>query len=187
MDFYEVDDCLAAAGALGSPAELQGMLCGRLCSGNILTEQDLMATTAEFLTLEDDGLQSVAELARNIHDELRIQLLDGQLGLSLLLPEDDEEMPRRLGALGEWCQGFLVGLGQGGLSDPAQLTPEVHEILEDLTAIAQVDDEAEMAVEDDGDEADYTELVEYVRVVVMTLYEELANSGGDKPAEPTLH
>lgn len=187
MDFYEVGDRLAAAGALGSPAEFQGMLCGRLCGGKALAEQDLMALTADFLALEDDGLQLVAELVRSIHDELHSQLVDGQLGLRLILPEDDEDMRRRLAALGDWCQGFLVGLGQGGLGDPNQLTPEINEILHDLTAIAQVDDEADMAVEDEEDESDYTELVEYVRVMAMTLYEELAEPGEREPLRPTLH
>ncbi len=187
MDFYEVGDQLAAAGALGSPAEFQGMLCGRLCGGAGLSDPDLMSVTAEFLGLEDDGLQQLAELVRSIHDGLRVQLSDGQLGLRLLLPEDDEDMARRLGALGDWCQGFLVGLGQGGLTDPARLTAEVNEALQDLAAIARVDDEAEMAVEDEDDEADYTQLVEYVRMVAMSLYEELSDPDAAQPRAPTLH
>lgn len=187
MDFYEVGDSLATAGALGGPAELQGMLCGRLCSGITLAEPELMALAADFLALEDDGLQQVADLVSGIYDQLRVQLAGGQLNLRLLLPEDDESMPRRLTALGDWCQGFLVGLGQGGLGAPGQLTPEVNEILQDLAAIAQVDDDLDESLESEDDEAAYAELVEYVRIVAITLYEELADAEASEPVKPTLH
>jgi len=188
MDFYEVGDRLAAAGALGSPAEFQGMLCGRLCGGP-LPEADLMALSADFLAIEDDGLQLIADLIRSLYENLRKQLVGGQLGLRLLLPEDDEDMNRRLGALGDWCQGFLVGLGQGGIDAPHQLTQELNEVLHDLAAIARVDDEAELAVEDQSDESDYTELVEYVRVVAMMIFEELTEPdvAAGQPVPPTLH
>lgn len=184
MDFYEIGDRLAAAGALGGPAELQGMLCGRLCAGAALAEQELMALVADFLALEDDGLQLVAGLVRDIHDQLRFQLAGGQLDLRLMMPEDDESMARRLTALGDWCQGFLVGLGQGGLGAPGQLTPEVNEILQDLAAIAQVDDDLDESVENEDDEVAYAELAEYVRIVAIALYEELADP---ETVKPTLH
>lgn len=187
MDFYEVGDSLAAAGALGGPAELQGMLCGRLCGGIALAEPELLALAADFLALEDDGLQQVAVVVKDLHDQLRAQLVGGQLNLRLMLPEDDETMTRRLTALGDWCQGFLVGLGQGGLGAPGQLTPEVNEILQDLAAIAQVDDDVDESVEDEDDEAAYAELVEYVRIVAITLHEELADPDAPEPVKPTLH
>ena len=57
-----------------------------------------------------------------------------------LLPADDESLDDRTAALGEWCQGFLYGLGAGrAVPDPDTLKGEAAEVLRDITEITHVD------------------------------------------------
>jgi uncharacterized protein YgfB (UPF0149 family) len=59
------------------------------------------------------------------------------------------------------------------LPQPEHLSTEAAEIIHDLTAITQVGIDTEASVEDN--EQAYTELVEFVRVGVQLLFEELAD------------
>ena len=89
-----------------------------------------------------------------------------------LLPSDAQSLESRTAALAQWCQGFLYGLGSGSIPDVGGLPGDVGEIVRDLTEITR-------AGVDDGDgeesnEGAYAELVEFVRVGVQLLFEELA-------------
>ncbi len=97
---------------------------------------------------------------------------DGVLGFQPLLPADDEPIGERTLALGEWCQGFLYGLGAGvAVPDPAALQGEAAEVLRDMTEITHVDVDPDDDAE--SNEAAYAELVEFVRVGVQLLYDHL--------------
>ena len=95
--------------------------------------------------------------------------------------DDDAALDERVMALGEWCQGFLFGLGQSGLSNETQLTTEIADVLRDLAAVAQVG--LNETAEDD--EVSYSELVEYVRVAVLLVEAELDDSAHSD--QQTLH
>ena len=87
------------------------------------------------------------------------------------MPDDDDALRERTESLGNWCGGFLSGLGLGGLPDPSQLPEEVAELLDDLGQIARVDFELDDA--DEQEQAAFAEVVEYVRVGVLLINEEL--------------
>ena len=76
----------------------------------------------------------------------------------------------RAEALGLWCQGFVSGLGTG-LGGQSGLSPEGEEFLRDLTEISRVGFDADST--DEADETAYAEIVEYVRVGVVLMGEEL--------------
>jgi hypothetical protein len=90
----------------------------------------------------------------------------------LLLPGDETPVTERATALGQWCQGFLYGLGSSPLPDVDQLPEEVAEIVRDLTALTQIGVDADEPLEES--EQAYAELVEFVRVGVQLLHDELA-------------
>jgi predicted dienelactone hydrolase len=115
-----------------------------------------------------------------------------EVGIPWLLmtgTKDDAPIGDRASALGQWCQGFLYGLGSRPLPDPESLPEQVGEIVRDLTSITQVGvDDSES---DESNEQAYLELVEFVRVGAQLLFEELARYRGD-PAplaatSPSLH
>ena len=49
VNFDDIADAFIRANMSGSPAELHGLLCGRVSGGEHLSEDDLVSTVAEFL------------------------------------------------------------------------------------------------------------------------------------------
>ena len=101
----------------------------------------------------------------------------------LLLPEDEQPIDARTAALAQWCQGFLYGLGAGAVPDASELPGEVGEIVRDLIEISRAGVDA--AQDEESNEAAYAELVEFVRVGVQLLFEELAVAASSRrPPRP---
>ncbi|MCB1811141.1 MAG: UPF0149 family protein, partial [Candidatus Competibacteraceae bacterium] len=98
----------------------------------------------------------------------------------LLLPDDEIELPLRVESLGNWCQGFLAGLGLGGMQNTDNLTSEVKDFLQDVSHIARLGLAAEDG--DEGDEIAYVEIIEYMRAGVLLVSQELQR--GKRPTTP---
>jgi uncharacterized protein YgfB (UPF0149 family) len=142
----------------------------------------------------DETIQQGIRLLETLCALTALQLEDHAFGFNLLVPSDEATLAARTDAVGVWCQGFVSGLGEGGLSLPPHPNPppragegrvgasELTEIIHDLTAMSQVDTSD---VEDsEEEEVAYHELVEYVRVVVMTIYSDIA---ADTKTNRTIH
>lgn len=177
QSFNELQRVLVQSHALTDAAEAHGTLVGTLCA----MPCSLNDWLAEILPEGRADQMSAASL-REIFDSTSGALGDGELGFSPLLPHDDAPIGDRTAALGEWCQGFLYGLGSGALPDPATMQGEAAEVLRDLTEITHVDVDPEDGIE--SNEAAYTELVEFVRVGVQLLYEHLQPLREPRPAGP---
>lgn len=168
IQFDDLCNLLVPLGTINSPAELHGLLCGKLSGGAELTEIHWLLDAVEFL----DFTQAPDEQVRRVLTQLYVtaieQLRDG-FSLKLLLPDDDADLSQRTAALGQWCYGFLTGFGSAGKTDRV-MTDDAEDGLRDLAAIAQI------AVEDgdESDEADYMEVTEYVRQLAASLYLEYA-------------
>jgi uncharacterized protein len=164
--FNDLQRVLIQTHALTDAAEAHGTLVGSLCS----TPCSLVDWLADILP---DGKADAASAAslREIYDATAVGLREGMLQFRPLLPTDDEPLDERTAALGEWCQGFLYGLGAGVRPDPDTLQGEAAEILRDLTEITHVGVDPEDGSE--SNEQAFAELVEFVRVGVQLLYEQL--------------
>ena len=105
----------------------------------------------------------------------------------LLIPQDDSPIQERARALTAWCTGFLYGLGSNGAADPQRLPGELGEIVRDLTEITRADVDAEDGAEEN--EAALAELVEFVRVGVQLVFDELepARTRHEVMSGPVLH
>jgi len=129
-------------------------------------------------------------LLTELHETTRNQLNDPGCEFELLLPDDDDDIEDRVNALGDWCQGFLVGLTLGGVSDFAPLPEDAQEIIQDMVQIARAGASYEIAGSDEDEHA-YAELVEYLRVGVLLINEELQPTRtapvAHNAANPTLH
>jgi uncharacterized protein YgfB (UPF0149 family) len=117
------------------------------------------------------------------------QLEDEKMVFSLLLPDDDTNLGIRANALGLWSQGFLSGLGMGGLTEDSALSPEAHEFLIDINKFAQLGFETDDADDaDEQEEAAYAEIVEYIRVGTLLLHQEARSAQSDPVRSPSrLH
>jgi len=170
--FNDIADAFVRANLMGSPAELHGLLCGRIGGGEQLSEDELVATVAEFLDVAPERVEDLGDMLPELYRFSVGQISSSGFEFSPLLPDDDFSLNERLASLGEWCQGFLFGLGNSGLSVETELTGDIADALGDLASISHVG-----GLEDENDaeedEVSYSELVEYVRVAVLLIYAEL--------------
>jgi len=132
-EFTEIERQLAGSRALTDLPEAHGTLAGALCSSDRLTLEDWLREVFP------DGIAGAAETPMMaVFEWTKHVLQTGQLEFKMLLPDDDEPVAVRAAALGQWCQGFLYGLGSNPIPDIDRLPPEVGEIVLDLTALTQI-------------------------------------------------
>lgn len=169
-DYDTADAAFARAGADTSAAEGHGTLCGMLSVNGALPVDDWLH---ELLPEPQGGDAAAGESRRRLAElfrETRTQLHDPEFGFALLLPSDEEPLVRRVEALGLWCQGFLYGLSVCGVREGDTLPADSAEIVRDLADIAATGFDVRA---DEADESAYGEIVEYVRVGVLLVNEEL--------------
>jgi uncharacterized protein YgfB (UPF0149 family) len=156
---------LAASRELSS-AELHGTVCGMLV-GNVrasgLIDGRVHFSVEDYLELVGADAVTSAEAIEDFAILSLAELDAEDLSFVPLLPEDDAHVASRVEALGEWCAAFLAGMGAVADTDLSEVEAEV---LDDFVAISAVDADV-----DAGNDAErqYMELVEYVRVGVMSL------------------
>lgn len=170
-DYDEVDGALRRADALPDAAETHGMLCGLTCAAGRPDRETWMGQVLS----DTDPANAMVGQCRGVLDQLYQgtmgQLNDSVLDFQLLVPADTDPLPERARALGKWCEGFLFGLGLAGVEITADLPGAVPELLKDMSDISRV--EFDIDSPEEADEAAYAEIVEYVRVGVLLINEEL--------------
>jgi uncharacterized protein YgfB (UPF0149 family) len=195
VTFAEMVRVLEGLGSSVSAAEAHGCLVGALCTSphypmerwleEIIPEEDQRS--------DDDNQQALRLLYADTLNALRGEDME----FEALLPDDDIPLAARASGLSQWCQGFLYGFGTGQALKQAnaaapkqdELPGNVNEILSDLTHIGR----ASVELEGDGNESEeeaYAEVVEYVRVGVQLIHDELipgaaqrAEAGADEADE----
>jgi uncharacterized protein YgfB (UPF0149 family) len=175
-DYTRFQQLLAHEHSLADAAEAHGTLAGCLCGASGYRFEDWLREI-----LPEGRAGSAASALRELYDGTVAALIQPDMQLQLLLPEDSEPLAERTEALAHWCQGFLYGLGAGRITDASELPGEVGEIVRDFTEITRAAVDSEAA--DESNENAYAELVEFVRVGVQLLFEELAVARC--PAAPT--
>ena len=166
-DYAQIQQVLIQAHSLTDAAEAHGTLAGCLCSTVAYRFEDWL------LEILPDGARAVAAPPRYCWNcsAARRGARGGADGFDPLLPEDEEPIECRAAALAAWCQGFLYGLGTSSLTDATRLPGDVGEVVRDLTEITHV--AADSADSLESNEGAFAELVEFVRVGVQLVFDEL--------------
>jgi uncharacterized protein YgfB (UPF0149 family) len=166
-----------AQGNLEAPdlAECHGIACGLLCR---LPDASLDALIRlldklELVKSPGSGLSMALE---DLLNTTRTQLADEEMGFSLWLPNDEEMLEERTMALSQWCSGFLAGLGSSGDETLNAMSDEANDALRDLRQISSAD--VTDTDESDEDETAFAEIVEYIRIVILMIREDLRGPGG---------
>jgi uncharacterized protein len=171
LDYYELGDTLARAQLAADAADCHGLLTGLVCAAGFADPKVWMLQVFDDYNPRDVPQAEAAKQLQAVYEDTLARLNSPDLDFELLLPDDEDPLRERTESLGSWCGGFLSGLGLGGLPDPSQLPEEVAELLDDLGQIARVDFELDDA--DEQEQAAFAEVVEYVRVGVLLINEEL--------------
>ncbi len=176
IHYDEINDALKRIGVEQDSAEVHGTLCGLFCTVGGLSADFWLDNTILPVPEEDaltvDALSNESRaLLTLLFNATEKQLAGQDFEFELFLPDDEAGLYARVEALGHWCQGFLFGLSQGGLTDPAGLPGELPEIVKDLVEISRADS---YELQDNAqDENDYMQLVEFVRVAVQLFVDEM--------------
>lgn len=170
---------LANSGHPVSPAELHGLLLGRSCAGAGFDIDAWLVDAAELLGAAPQD--NVRQALLGLQEMVKGELCGDDVTVVLLLPSDDAPLGERAAAIGQWCQGFLGGFGL--TARESALSAEAMEVLQDLSAIAQVQNALE---ESEDGENDYMEVMEYLRVAPLLLFSECTKPVA-AAAKPSLH
>jgi uncharacterized protein YgfB (UPF0149 family) len=185
VTFREIAAVLESAGSQVAAAEGHGCLCGALCTTADYSIQrwldELIGDEDE--DQDDDSLRDAP--LRLLFTDTNRALRGGEMEFEPLLPDDDEPLEQRANALAQWCQGFLYGFGTGKPVRPDDLNNQVTEILRDVSDMARATVDVGAAGEEE--EGAYAELIEYLRVGVQLIHDELApvRESDDNPDGPT--
>jgi uncharacterized protein len=165
-DYAEVQRSLAHSHALAEAAEAHGQLAGALCALVPYRMEDWLAEILPEASLPN-GADPVLE---TLYEATVASLAGRDMDFDLLIPGEDRPIEERTQALTSWCTGFLYGLGTSA-ADPQRLPGELGEIVRDLTEITRADVDANDTQE--ANESALAELVEFVRVGVQLVFDEL--------------
>ena len=180
-----LDETLRRAGVECDAAECHGALAGLACSEPPVGPEPWLEQVMMELDPDNLHVTECRDALRHVYLACRADLDAAQLPFQPLLPDDEESLSVRASALGRWCQGFLFGLSLGGLPELSLLPGEVSEIITEMSELTRAGVE-ENEDEEQGERA-YAELIEFIRISVHLVREELnALSESQEPA-PTVH
>lgn len=185
LDYAAYSNLFQQLGFGLSPAECHGGLVGLLCAvegiDNARWSQEIFAERAEGVIAQVGDEAAL----RNFYERTVEGLEDVDYGFTLVLPDEGWPLHERAEALSQWCQGFLWGLGLGGIQDQARLPGDVNEVMQDMAEISRLN--FTTAIGSNDDETAYTEIVEYVRMAALLIYEELRLLRGARPDGNAVH
>jgi yecA family protein len=172
IDHDTIESLLKDAGVEISASEAHGVATG-LISGNFDTSLRLM--TGELLdenAPSDTVMQDCKRELTQMHGLIHEQLMSDDFEFKLLLPPDARGMQQRADALVQWCQGFMYGFGVSAKETDRKLSNDAQEALQDIGEFTRLDTLA-VSEDDDEEQEALTELEEYMRVAVMTIYQDM--------------
>ena len=169
VDYNSVNRQLISAGAGVWASESHGFLCGVFCASNNVASaiwQEYLLVGVENSSDFDESFALLTQLAKHVSDEI----LSENMTFTPLLPDDKVSIAERSNSISEWCAGFVSGLGIGRGENKLDLDSEGDEFLQDIISISRMGSSDE---EGDDSEAAYFEVVEYIRVGVIFIYQQL--------------
>ena len=188
LNYQDVTQALERVEVASDAAECQGAMSAVICfAGEAGFAVWLGSHLPEIESAKMDGdalATDTARITELLYRSVCDQLMAGSLEYQLLLPEDDTDLEMRTEAMMHWCQGFLLGLQYVGIADNGRFHEDLAEIIKDITEISQMSlGELDHSEEE---EQSYAELVEYLRVGVMLLWETLS-AQESQSSTSTLH
>ena len=184
-DYDQLSHVLEIFSSVRNPAEAHGTLCGVLGftgdSGKARWIAWLLEDAEPNVPQAREGLSFLDQF----YDRAMDNLCDESWGFQLLLPAEECALSERIRAMAEWCDGFVFGLGFGGVMQEIEQDSEVSELVKDMIEISKIDGAGAVG---EGDESDLVEIVEYVRIGVLNLLEMVRELDLSKrPGEQELH
>lgn len=154
-------------------SQVHGLMSGILC-GKFNQQSEW-----EELVMGEKLSPETREVLQQLYVGSAGQLADFLFEFKLVMPDESEGLAVRAEALSVWCQGFLTGLTAAGIPITEREDSEITECIDDLIEIAKMD--YDEVVDSEEDEEAYAELIEYVRMAAILIYQE--SHEGSKPKQ----
>lgn len=164
---------------IATPSELHAHASGMLVINKETEVENWIKIILEDYSFEGSNTSKLIPVLSALFDFAKDKLQADNYTFTPLLPADENDLSFRLEALSTWCSTFLTGLAYAGLKTHENMHQDVHEFILDLEKIAKVDTSTD---ETQGEEADFVELVEYVKAGTILLYGEFEQKG-DSPRD----
>jgi uncharacterized protein YgfB (UPF0149 family) len=171
-DYSRLEGALNAIGLDLGASEIHGVICGLVCAGTSQTHIDWMTALFEDWPQEDLLAREAREMIGELYYASRDQIAKDDLTFTPFLPDDSQPITARAKALSEWCEGYLYGLGMSGITDQ-QFEGDAREALQDISHFTRLDYESLESGE--ATEQAYAELQEFLKVVTILIWEDLAD------------
>lgn len=162
VEYSEMSAQLEKLGVDHYAPELHGLITGCVCSGY---RGDGVGLLLQWLGEEPDS--GTRDLLDRLFQDTGSMLVDPDLGFQPLVPDESHALAERGKAVTRWCMGFISGFGAAGNYEEDDLEAEVKEVLSDLHKISGM---TEDIPDSEENEADLTEILEYVRVSVLLVF-----------------
>lgn len=184
-DYLTVNTELQSAALSVTPAELHGLLVGMLSGGLSVAEKSWQPLIVDYTNDGVDWPSKALTVAETVLLFSQKELANSTFDFSLLLPTDNEtDLLEQAEAVSQWVNHFISGLGLVKLS-LLNISAETREAIGDLEEISKlgIDEEDDMQ-----EQADLLEqVIEHIKVCVLTIYAEFGIKPDKEAKKPTLH
>lgn len=172
LNYADLADQLARFDATIGASELQGLLTGILVGPEKVDVSRWLSHVFDEYDLQDAAFKQLVAQILQFSDEIKADLHDEGIKFDLILADSQESLSERVQGLASWCQGFLLGLAESRLRDLKKLSAETQEWLSDMASFTQIGVDEDDINDEESEEA-ISELIEYIRIGVLTLHDEM--------------
>lgn len=177
IDYQSLQQQLIEADTDIGASETQGILNGLLCCQNNADYQIWTDLIFENTDPNNAQVQPTKRLLKQLYNDTLSLYQDQMLNIKLLLPDDNSPLTHRLEMLALWANGFLYGLGLGQ-AQFEYLSKDAKDAIQSFSDFSKID--LDGLVEDQNSEADYMELVEFLRIGTTLIKEDLLEKNEKK-------
>ncbi|EGU41261.1 YecA family protein [Vibrio scophthalmi] len=177
---------LQSAGLAVNPAEIHGLLTGMLSGGLSLTDKSWQPLIFDYTNEGMGWPDRTLKLAQQTLDVTTQELTGSDMELSMLMPDEDASASLFdiADGLAEWVNHFISGLGLVAV-DLKKASSNVKEALADLEEISK------LGIDEDEDQQEQAmlleQVLEHVKVCVLTIHAEFGQKPAEPAAAPTIH
>ena len=177
---------LQSSGLAVNPAEIHGLLTGMLSGGLSLTDKSWQPLIFDYTNEGMGWPDRTLKLAQQTLDVTTQELTGSDMELSMLMPDEDASASLFdiADGLAEWVNHFISGLGLVAV-DLKKASSNVKEALADLEEISK------LGIDEDEDQQEQAmlleQVLEHVKVCVLTIHAEFGQKPAEPVAAPTIH
>ncbi len=181
--FETVSQTLAPFDPPIGAAYLHGLWCGLIVGEQYCKPQDWLDLAWNSTDVWEGLSPQTQRVLLQLAEQTIVALTTFDFGFELLLPNDEVSLQLRANAVNEWCLGFVLGL-QNQTYQHTLLTGDGAQALADLTKICEMDFGI---IECEEEEQSYMEIVEFVRIAVLTIHQNFLENTRSRGDTRSIH